>query len=219
MFLALDASSKNISLAIQKNGKIIFNYNNLKPFGASDLTAVLQKAAQKCGIKPKDFKAFIVGHGPGSFTGLRVSYAMAKALAIAFNKPLVTVPSFQAMVEPFIHDFKKITVITDARKGMVYWAEFINGTMKGRERLGVLDAALTGVRDSFIVTYDANIRAAVLGKEKDLNVCVKDVYPQAAVLLAAGIAAYHEKRFVALNKFEPVYLHPKDCQVRNRLEK
>ena len=48
-------------------------------------------------IKLQDVDCFAVVLGPGSFTGLRASVTMVKALAIALDKKIVGITSFQAL--------------------------------------------------------------------------------------------------------------------------
>lgn len=45
-----------------------------------------------------DLAGIVVGTGPGAFTGLRVGLATAKALAVAFRKPLVAIGSGVALL-------------------------------------------------------------------------------------------------------------------------
>ena len=45
----------------------------------------------------KNIDVFAVAHGPGSFTGLRISVAAIKALAQAFNRPVVGVSTLDGL--------------------------------------------------------------------------------------------------------------------------
>jgi tRNA threonylcarbamoyladenosine biosynthesis protein TsaB len=216
MFLAVDTSSKNISFAIWRKGKVIVDSNKLRDFGAGQFLPDLEQQLKRHKLKLNNFKAFIVGYGPGSFTGMRISFAAMKALNLALNKPIIIVGSLFAMAKPFFEKEKVILVLTDARKNLIYSAVFKNGVMRGKEKLTSLDDAVDGRESFFMITYDANIRAAVLAKNPKANFYAKDVYPKASNLLAEGIKLYQEKKFTPLEKLEPLYLHPKDCQVRNK---
>ena len=64
--------------------------------------------------------------GPGSFTGLRVGIAAARALGLACNIPVVGVSTLAAMAAPLILDGEPGTVgiAIDARHGNVFFAAF-----------------------------------------------------------------------------------------------
>jgi tRNA threonylcarbamoyladenosine biosynthesis protein TsaB len=64
--------------------------------------------------------------GPGSFTGLRVGIAAARALGLACNVPVVGVSTLAAMAAPLILDGEDDTVgiAIDARHGNVFFAAF-----------------------------------------------------------------------------------------------
>ncbi|MHC5037202.1 MAG: tRNA (adenosine(37)-N6)-threonylcarbamoyltransferase complex dimerization subunit type 1 TsaB [Planctomycetota bacterium] len=65
-----------------------------------------------------------VGVGPGSYTGLRIGMAFAKALALALEKPLVGVSTFEAMVQQGPEGEKVLAPVLDARWGQMYTAAF-----------------------------------------------------------------------------------------------
>ena len=64
--------------------------------------------------------------GPGSFTGLRVGIAAARAIALAWSIPAVGVSTLAALAAPLILDEGQGTVVVaiDARHGHVYFAAF-----------------------------------------------------------------------------------------------
>jgi tRNA threonylcarbamoyladenosine biosynthesis protein TsaB len=66
-----------------------------------------------------------VASGPGSFTGLRIGLATAKGLCYATGKPLVLVPTLEALAWNFPYCRYPVCVMLDARKGEVYAALFL----------------------------------------------------------------------------------------------
>ena len=64
--------------------------------------------------------------GPGSFTGLRVGIAAARAIGVACKVPVIGVSTFAALAAPLILEQKPglVGVAIDARRGKVYFAAF-----------------------------------------------------------------------------------------------
>jgi len=64
--------------------------------------------------------------GPGSFTGLRVGIAAARALGVACKVPVTGVSTLTALAAPVIIEQKPglVAVAIDARNGEVYFAAF-----------------------------------------------------------------------------------------------
>jgi tRNA threonylcarbamoyladenosine biosynthesis protein TsaB len=58
-----------------------------------------------------------VGTGPGSFTGLRIGVAAARALALARRVPLVGVSSLRALAEAAEGEAALVLAVIDARRG------------------------------------------------------------------------------------------------------
>jgi tRNA threonylcarbamoyladenosine biosynthesis protein TsaB len=82
----------------------------------------LQKLLQEAGITPKDLEYVAVGQGPGSYTGLRVGAACAKAISIGCGIPLVGISSLRGFSPP--SDFLgSYLAVIDAKIGGVYVLE------------------------------------------------------------------------------------------------
>jgi tRNA threonylcarbamoyladenosine biosynthesis protein TsaB len=64
--------------------------------------------------------------GPGSFTGLRVGIAAARAIGVACKVPVIGVSTLAALAAPLILEQKPglVAVAIDARHGNVYFAAF-----------------------------------------------------------------------------------------------
>ena len=86
------------------------------------LMGSIQWAMQSAGVEWDDLDGIGVSIGPGSFTGLRIGLAAAKSIAMATGKPLVGVPTLQAMAFACSgsNDGRSVGVLLDARKKEVY---------------------------------------------------------------------------------------------------
>jgi tRNA threonylcarbamoyladenosine biosynthesis protein TsaB len=87
---------------------------------ASDLTQVVAQLLLEKNWKPGDLTAVVVGLGPGSYTGLRVGLASAKALAYALEIPFFGVETFAAIAARVPPGAARVSVIGDALQGKVY---------------------------------------------------------------------------------------------------
>lgn len=78
-------------------------------------------------IDPMSVDAFAAAVGPGSFTGVRIGVATAKAMAQAAGKPCIAVSTLEALAFPSACFDGIVAPILDARRGQVYNALFEGG--------------------------------------------------------------------------------------------
>jgi tRNA threonylcarbamoyladenosine biosynthesis protein TsaB len=84
------------------------------------LLALIEQLMREDGVGWDDVDRLAVGVGPGSFTGLRIGLATARALAQARNLPLAGVSSLAALAAP-VND-ERVAAVIDARRGEVFAA-------------------------------------------------------------------------------------------------
>jgi len=77
---------------------------------------------QAAGVGWSDLDAVAVSIGPGSFTGLRIGLAAAKGIVFAAGKPLIAVPTLDAVVLSCPLIDCPLWCVMDARKQEVYAA-------------------------------------------------------------------------------------------------
>ena len=63
-----------------------------------------------------------VSIGPGSFTGLRIGLAAAKALSYAWDVPIIGVPTLEALANNF--PFDRVLTLLDAQRNCAYYQFF-----------------------------------------------------------------------------------------------
>jgi len=124
--LALDASTEALSIAIQFNGQIVKHFEVCPQQHSQKVLPLVSELLDKAGCKLQDLDGIVFGRGPGSFTGVRISVAIAQGLAYGANLPLVGVSTLQAMAQQAIDEKQVESVVTgiDARMGEIYFAHY-----------------------------------------------------------------------------------------------
>lgn len=216
--LGIDASTELISFCFMINGKIVFDFYRRKKHGTSRIVFYLKSALDKLALKPRAFSAFVIGAGPGSFTGLRISFSIIKALSLALNKPVINIGSFFALANQLKGRFPKIATIADAKRGFIYATTFRVKNSKvireKKEKLYILKDFLCKHKDYAFVTYDEALRKKALAMEGGIDFYYQPVWPKAKELLILAQDYYKNREFTPIDKLEPIYVYPKDCQVR-----
>lgn len=97
--LFFDTSSDLLKVSLIKDDKIIFDKElNTKNDHSSYLVPTIDEAFKSNNIDFKELDEIIVGNGPGSFTGTRISIAVAKTYAFSFNIPVYMISSLEELI-------------------------------------------------------------------------------------------------------------------------
>lgn len=119
--LAIDSSSLVATVAILDEEKILAEYTiNYKKTHSQTLLPMLGEIVKMIELDVNEIDAIAVSGGPGSFTGLRIGSATAKGLGLALDKPLIHIPTLDAMAYNFYQTDRLICPIMDARRNQVY---------------------------------------------------------------------------------------------------
>ena len=122
--LSIDTSSKICSVAVLDNKNVLKeeNLNNGLTHSES-LMPLIEQILIDTNLALKDINLIVCDLGPGSFTGIRIGVATAKAFRDSLNIPTVGVSSLEALA----HNLKTDTVICsliDAKNENVYLEVF-----------------------------------------------------------------------------------------------
>lgn len=98
IWLLLDTACPRALVAIAVKGKIISQvYLEATLQHGERLAQAIANCLAESGLEFKDITGVAVGHGPGSFVGVRVAIAHAKGICLALNIPLVGICTLSAI--------------------------------------------------------------------------------------------------------------------------
>jgi tRNA threonylcarbamoyl adenosine modification protein YeaZ len=93
---------------------------------AERLLPMIEEMMSGAGVIWADFAAIGVGVGPGNFTGIRISVALARGLALGLNIPAIGATGFEARAQSV--DLADFYVTIPAPRGEVYAQRFGNSS-------------------------------------------------------------------------------------------
>ncbi|MBE0427315.1 MAG: tRNA (adenosine(37)-N6)-threonylcarbamoyltransferase complex dimerization subunit type 1 TsaB [Nitrospirae bacterium] len=97
---------------------------NVKSTHSERLLTEIDHIFQQTALNVSDIDVFAVAIGPGSFTGLRIGLSTVKGFSYATGKPIVSVPTLEALAWHLQYCRYPVCAMLDARKKEVYAALF-----------------------------------------------------------------------------------------------
>ena len=200
--LAFDTSSKALSLAILEDKQVLAETTiNIKKNHSITLMPAIDFLMASLDLTPKDLDRIVVAEGPGSYTGLRIAVATAKALAHTLNIELVGMSSLLALVPNQQEGL--VVPLMDARRNNVYAGFYENAQPVLPEAHLSFAEVLEQVKDTEQITFVGEVDAFV---EQ-----IKEHLPQAncqeTLPNAANLALWAwDKKADTLHDFVPNYL-------------
>ena len=211
--LCIDTSSKNCSVAIFENSKLITIKEKKfdKPSHSEKVNVIVDTLLKEKKISFSDFDFFGISNGPGSFTGLRIGVATIKAFCFANKKPLVSVLSMKIMSEQVIRknkDFDLYCAVIDARGNEIYYSQFDkkNNIITDTRLLSVEQIkSIINKKQKYIFFGDAVDKVRSFVSQKKIKF-LKEIYPSASDMGAIAYEKFKNKNFEILENFEPNYI-------------
>lgn len=119
--LGIESSSLVASVAVVTDDVMTAEYTvNFKKTHSQTLLPMIDEVVKLLEMDLSSIDGIAVSGGPGSFTGLRIGSATAKGLGLALDKPLIHVPTVDAMAYNLYGSSSLICPIMDARRNQVY---------------------------------------------------------------------------------------------------
>ncbi len=121
MLLAVDTSTKWVGLALYDGIAVISEHIwQTRDHHTIELAGAVNHLLEQTGVNPTILSVVAVATGPGSFTSLRIGFALAKGMALTLNVPLIGIPSLDSLVAAIPPgDYPLIAVLQAGRGRLV----------------------------------------------------------------------------------------------------
>ena len=222
--LAIDTATQVSSVAVLKEGRLLAELTMQGKLTHSEtLLPHIEQVLKMAAVAKEELTGIAVSNGPGSFTGLRIGLAAAKAMSYVLGIPLVGVSTLQALAYQLPAPGVRVMCLLDAQKGNAYVESYRweNNSLQVVDSVQVakitdIVAACANMSEQVILLGDA-VQKKVAGKfELPANVSVAPphiVMPRAACVAMLGQAKLMAGETDNVMDLEPVYIRRSEAEV------
>jgi tRNA threonylcarbamoyladenosine biosynthesis protein TsaB len=118
--LAIDSASSILSIAVTRNDEIFYSETQAAVKHSEIVISGIDSLVKKVSLLPGDLDCVLCMKGPGSFTGLRIGFSIAKGLALSLSIPFVPVPTLDCIAFPYRNSGVTITVIESGKNAYFF---------------------------------------------------------------------------------------------------
>ncbi|MDP2938445.1 MAG: tRNA (adenosine(37)-N6)-threonylcarbamoyltransferase complex dimerization subunit type 1 TsaB [Candidatus Omnitrophota bacterium] len=221
--LGIDTTTRFLCLGIYNDTKI-YEYNlDLGRRLSSLITVTIKRVLDALGWQINDIDYFACGLGPGSFTGLRVGIATVKGFAFSLNKPVAGISTLDILARNAGIAGAYVIPVVDAKRNLIYCSIYRkrNGKLTRIKpyMLLTIDELLRQIKikDNTVILGDALslYKQKILMNRKNVTVLDKDYwYPNGRNIIDLAIERINRKKVNSAYEIKPVYLYPKECQIK-----
>ncbi|MCS6820036.1 MAG: tRNA (adenosine(37)-N6)-threonylcarbamoyltransferase complex dimerization subunit type 1 TsaB [Chitinophagales bacterium] len=130
LILCIETATDVCSVCLAKNDEPIAIAEEITPNSHARLLApMIQQTLHKADVHIQQLGAVCVSMGPGSYTGLRIGFALAKAICYAQNIPMITVSTLHSIaygIRPHAAGHAVLLPALDAKRDDAYFCILSN---------------------------------------------------------------------------------------------
>ena len=215
VILNIETSSKNCSVSISENGKIIgLKEQSFDEYSHSkSLHVFIDEIFKQTKLSPQKLSAVAISEGPGSYTGLRIGVSAAKGICVALNLPLIAIDTMQILARKIKCAKGYIISAMDARRDEIYYSVFKSNKCKIAIKVGKTDCMIiksnsfSNYFESSIVNFVGNCNEKINKFLNHDNIIFSDfILPSANEMGIISFSSFKKGEFEDVSDFQPKYL-------------
>lgn len=126
--LCIEAAISGASVGLVEEGKLLAFRHCADPHeNASRLVPMTQEVVDEAGLPWSGIDRVAVSTGPGSFTGIRLGIAAARAIGISLQCPVIGISNFELFsnsIDPALWAGRRLLVAIDSKRGDFFVQQF-----------------------------------------------------------------------------------------------
>tara|TARA_B100000965_G_C19558540_1_gene743372 strand:- start:469 stop:1122 length:654 start_codon:yes stop_codon:yes gene_type:complete len=204
--LAIETSTDNCSVSIGKGPEIFNFHQNLPKQHTERLFEVINDLLNESGLAFSELNAVAVGVGPGSYTGVRLSCAIAQGIAFAQSIKCISLSSLELLSVEANQRFlvEDIVAISEENLGNIYIVE-------SNFRDGKIDSKFKFIssEDFNFLDFPENYHFVGDGCSAfpEIKNILPDAFPKAENLLKIGQQRFNNNQLIEPEEILPIYLN------------
>lgn len=222
IILAIETSSLVSSVAVLTEKKLVAELNiETNKHHSENLIVHIQDLLKQAEIEKKDLSAIAVATGPGSFTGLRIGLATAKAIAYTLHIPVIGISTLYGLAWNLYVEGAFLCPTMDAQKGNVYTSlfEIQNGVMIRHwpDKVESIENILNEMKNNpkIMILGEGIPSLFELLQEYDLHTKIALPHlrmPKASSIGYAAMQRFLNKDFESLMEVMPTYIRKSEAE-------
>lgn len=212
IILNIETATKNCSVSLSEKQTILalVELNEGQFSHAEKLHTFILEVLKRSNKTMQDIDAVAISKGPGSYTGLRIGVSAAKGLCFALDKPLISVPTLNALAMAYTIDKGDFIIpVLDARRMEVYCTVFDSSY----NEIEKTSAKIIDEHSFLDILNKGKVFFIGDGAEKCKDIITNDnaifldgYFPSAKEMVNISYKKFQENDFENVAYFEPYYL-------------
>jgi len=211
IILNIETSSKNCSVCLSSKGNLVTSFDlEDEDYKHSELlTSSIQNILSENNLDVSGLSAVSVGIGPGSFTGLRIGFSVAKGLCYPHNIDLIGISSLRIIANSVVKENKNIISLIKDKGEHYYISKYSNDLkelVEPKIKLIDRDYIFNILDDDSIIVVNTDESNEFISDLVNKEIQVFKSTISSVDMISLSHKSLEEKKFEDIAYIEPMYV-------------